>query len=301
MAGCDNGILYMNNIEIGKPFKIDIISLVIFTASFGFLYWSTIPGVVMDWYNDENYSHGFLIPFISGYMLWQQKEAVKNSRVSPSYTGIFVLTLGLVMYLVGYLSGESFTMRVSMLFVLAGAILFAYGAPLFRTISFPFAYLIFMIPLPYLIYDSIAFPLKLFVSRISVDALSSLGVLVVRDGNIIHLTDITLEVADACSGIRSIVSLLALSTALAYLTQNGWIKRSVLILLAIPIAIVVNAIRVIGTGILADKYGAKAAEGFFHEFAGIMIFGVAIVLLFLSAVILGKINAGRKDNTKHNE
>ena len=158
-----------------------------------------------------------------------------------------------------------------------------------------------MIPLPYLIYDSIAFPLKLFVSRISVDALSSLGVLVVRDGNIIHLTDITLEVADACSGIRSIVSLLALSTALAYLTQNGWIKRSVLILLAIPIAIVVNAIRVIGTGILADKYGAKAAEGFFHEFAGIMIFGVAIVLLFLSAVILGKINAGRKDNTKHNE
>lgn len=291
----------MNNIKTENPFKIDIIPLVIFTAAFVFLYWNTIPGVVMDWYNDENYSHGFLIPFISGYMLWQQREAVRDSNVSPSYLGIVILALGLGMYLIGHLSGESFSMRLSMLFVLAGVILFTYGTAFFKAISFPFAYLIFMIPLPYLIYDAIAFPLKLFVSRISVDMLSSLGVLVVREGNIIHLTDITLEVADACSGIRSIVSLLALSTALAYLTQKGSIKRTTLILLAIPIAIVVNAIRVIGTGILADKYGAKAAEGFFHEFAGIMIFGVAIVLLFLSAVILGKISAGRNDNKKNDE
>jgi exosortase len=146
-----------------------------------------------------------------------------------------------------------------------------------------------MIPLPYILYDSVAFPLKLLVSKFSVDFLTLIGVLALREGNIIHLVNTTLEVADACSGIRSIISLLALSTALAYFTQDGWIKKLVLVALAVPIAILVNSLRVIGTGILADKYGVEAAEGFFHEFAGLMIFGVAIVMLVLSAIVLGKI------------
>ena len=145
-----------------------------------------------------------------------------------------------------------------------------------------------MIPLPYLIYDSVAFPLKLLVSKVSVQFLSFIGILVLREGNIIHLASTTLEVADACSGIRSIISLLALSTAIAYLTQKGWIKRVILVVLAVPIAVFVNAVRVIVTGILAERYGAEAAEGFFHEFAGLVIFGIAIVMLIGSAIILGK-------------
>ena len=133
------------------------------------------------------------------------------------------------------------------------------------------------------------------MEEISVGFLSSIGILVIREGNIIHLANITLEVADACSGIRSIISLLALSTALAYITQNGKMKKCILVLLAVPVAIFVNSIRVIGTGILADRYGSAAAEGFFHEFAGLLIFGVAIIILVFSALFLGKI---KKKNTQ---
>lgn len=264
------------------------ISLIVFIIAFVFLYWEIIYEMVMDWYIDPNYSHGFLIPFISGYILWQRKDTVKAVLSTPSNFGLLILVAGLSIYLVGDLSGEYFTMRMSMLIVLAGAIIFTFGTGTYLAVLFPFLYLIFMIPLPYIIYDSIAFPLKLLVSNVSVYFLSFLGVFVLREGNIIYLTETTLEVADACSGIRSIISLLALSTAIAYLTQRGWIKRTILIIIAIPIAIVVNAVRVIGTGILADKYGAAVAEGFFHEFAGLLIFGIAIVLLLLAAFLLSK-------------
>ncbi|MBI5742110.1 MAG: exosortase [Nitrospirae bacterium] len=273
-----------------KRYKgIYITPVIVFIFSFGFLYWKDAYSVVMDWYNDENYSHGFLIPLISGYLLWQRKDNIRTVVINPSNWGLFILFSGLGIYLIGNLSGESFTMRLSMLIVLAGAVIFSSGLSFFKAVSFPFFYLIFMIPLPYLLYDSVAFPLKLLVSRFSVEFLSLIGILVLREGNIIHLAGTTLEVADACSGIRSIISLVALSTAIAYLTQQGWIKKSILIFLAVPIAVFVNAVRVIGTGILADEYGAAVAEGFFHEFAGLLIFGVAIILLILSAIALGKI------------
>jgi exosortase len=250
--------------------------------------------MIIQWYNDPNYSHGFLIPLISGYLLWQRKDSLRSVVPIPSNIGLAVVIFGLGIYLIGNVAGELFTMKISMLVVLAGTILFARGMEFFKSISFPFLYLLFMIPLPYLLYDSVAFPLKLFVSKVSVEFLSFIGILVMREGNIIHLANTTLEVADACSGIRSIISLLALSTAIAYLTQKGWIKRVILIVLAVPIAVFVNSIRVIVTGILAERYGAEAAEGFFHEFAGLVIFGIAIVMLIASAILLKKINEGGK-------
>jgi exosortase len=287
----------MNKIEYLK--KETYIPFIIFLAAFGFLYWDTVYELVLDWYNDENYSHGFLIPFIAGYMFWQIRDRLKDVVLRPSHAGIFLVLSGLCIYLVGKLSGEYFTMRVSMLIIFAGTILYTLGVRYFRAVSVPFFYLFFMIPLPYILYDAMAFPLKLFVSELSVGFMQSISILVEREGNIIHLTGTTLEVADACSGIRSIISLLALSTALAYLTQTGLVRRLVLSVLAIPIAIFVNAIRVIGTGILADIYGPKVAEGFFHEFAGLIIFGVAIVILICSAIALHKI--GSKVRGKYQE
>ena len=277
---------------------LKLLSIVIFILVFGFLYWKTLYGMVMDWYVDENYSHGFLIPLISGYLLWQRKDVIKNVTLSPSNTGLPIVLMGLAVYLVGNVAGESFTMRISMLVVLMGTILFGYGITFFKTVSFPFFYLIFMIPLPYIFYDSIAFPLKLLVSKYSVGFLKIIGIPVLREGNVIQLVNTTLEVADACSGIRSIISLLALSMALAYFTQRGWIKKWILVVLAIPIAIFANSIRVIGTGILADRYGAGVAEGFFHEFAGLVIFGVAMVMLIFSAFILGRLGNGPDEKTR---
>jgi exosortase len=268
--------------------SFSFVSLAVFLSAFVFLYWKTLYGMAVDWYIDENYSHGFLIPFISGYILWQRKDSIKATEFVPSNLGMLLVMMGLGFYLIGATAGESFTMRVSMLIVLAGTIIFGYGFGLFKTISFPFFYLIFMIPLPYILYDSIAFPLKLLVSKYSVDFLRVIGVPTMREGNVIYLVSTTLEVADACSGIRSIMSLLALSAALAYFTQRGWLKRAVLIALAIPIALFANSIRVIGTGILASRYGSRAAEGFFHEFAGLVIFGVAMTMLILSALLISK-------------
>lgn len=264
------------------------VAVAIFLAAFVFLYWQTLYGMAVDWYIDENYSHGFLIPLISGYLVWQRRHTIKSVATSPSNLGLFIVIVGLVIYLIGNVAGESFTMRVSLLFVIGGALLFTYGAGLFKTVSFPFFYLIFMIPLPYILYDSIAFPLKLLVSKYSVDFLRVIGVPTMREGNVIYLVSTTLEVADACSGIRSIMSLLALSAALAYFTQKGWLKRAVLIVLAIPIALFANSIRVIGTGILASRYGSRVAEGFFHEFAGLVIFGVAMAMLILSSLVISK-------------
>jgi exosortase A len=266
-----------------------LFSMAIFAAAFTALYFDAIRGMVLDWYHDENYSHGFLIPVISGYLLWQRRQEIASVETRPSLFGLVVVLAGLCQFLFGYVSGESFTMRFSMLVVAAGAILFSYGAGLFKEVAFPFCYLVYMIPLPYILYDAIAFPLKLFVSKYSVAFLGVIGIPVYRDGNVINLVNTTLEVADACSGIRSIVSLLALATALAYFSQKGWLKRTILIVMAIPIAVFANGVRVIGTGILATRYGSKAAEGFFHEFAGLVIFGVAMALLLLTSVLLGKI------------
>jgi exosortase len=158
-------------------------------------------------------------------------------------------------------------------------ILYFFGMKVFRIMLLPVLYLFFMVPLPYLVYDAVAFPLKQLVAKYSVDALQLMGVIIIREGNILILPETTLEVADACSGIRSLVSLLALAAAFALITQKRSTKRLIMIIAAIPIAILTNGVRVMGTGILAQYWGAKAAEGFFHEFAGLAVFAVALVLL----------------------
>jgi exosortase len=149
----------------------------------------------------------------------------------------------------------------------------------FRMARLPIAYLLFMVPIPSIIYDSIAFPLKLFVTKVSVGALKAIGVVVMREGNIIMFPATTLEVADACSGIRSLISLFAMAVAYACFMNTNNTRRWLIIASAVPIAIFTNALRVFVTGILAQYWGEKAAEGFFHEFAGVAVFGVAMVML----------------------
>jgi exosortase len=245
------------------------------------LYWRIVPGMVSQWYSDENYSHGFFVPLIAAWFLYERRAELLQEEVAPWNPGLLILLLGLLQLLFGFLAIEYFTMRSSLLVVLAGLLLFLFGRRIFRLALFPLAYLVFMVPLPYIIYDSFAFPLKLFVTRISVAFLKLIGVVVLREGNLILFPATTLEVSDACSGMRSIVSLLALSAAYAlYLHTSGW-RRWLLIFAALPIAVCTNALRIIVTGILAEKWGAKAAEGFFHEGAGLVVFGLSVGMLLL--------------------
>jgi exosortase len=250
-----------------------------FVILLGLLYHKTFMGMGRIWYNDSNYSHGFLIPVIAGYFLWERKDRLSQIEYKPSNYGIILLGLGLFAYLFGVIGGANTIMRLSFFFVIVGLVIFLFGIALFRIVSFPFLYLLFMVPLPAYLYDSIAFPLKTFISIISVACMHWLYIPAYLEGNIIHLPNITMEVADACSGIRSLYSILALSIAYAEVLKMKMSKRVVLVVSIIPVAILCNAFRVVGTGILVKYYNGAAVEGIMHEFAGIGVFGLMVASL----------------------
>jgi len=251
-------------------------------------YRHVVPGMVADWNNDPNYSHGFLVPLVAGYFVWQRWPDLQNMRLKPNNYGFVLVLLSQIMLIFGFIATEYFSMRVSLVVLVAGIVLFCFGWMIFKSLALPLGFLFFMVPLPYIVYDAMAFPLKLLVAKFSVAVLKLMGISVLREGNIIMFPQTVLEVADACSGLRSLMSLLALAVAYAFVSQRSNTKRCILVAAAVPIAIATNMLRVIATGVLAQYYGAAAAEGFFHEFAGISVFALAMVFLFLIGALLNK-------------
>lgn len=268
-----------------QSYRLHLLGILLLVAG---LYSSVVPPMVLDWYKDDNYSHGFIVPFVAGYFLYRQRDELRNMDIGPSMLGLPIIILALLQLVIAWLGTEYFTMRSSLVVLIAGIVIALFGLGIFRCVRLSIFYLLFMVPLPYIIYDQIAFPLKLFVTKLSVNALKAVGIAVVREGNIIMFPTTTLEVADACSGIRSLVSLLALTVAYAFFIELSSLKRWCVILAAIPIAVACNAFRVIGTGILAQYWGPKAAEGFFHEFAGLAVFALAIILIAALSGLLKK-------------
>ncbi|UFS69152.1 exosortase/archaeosortase family protein [Geomonas sp. RF6] len=256
------------------------------------LYHTVVPQMALDWYHDANYSHGFVVPLIAGYFLYEMREELQGVAVEPWWPGLALVGCGVVQLVLGWLATELFTMRSSIVVLLGGLTLFFFGKGAFRLMLFPICYLFFMVPLPYIVYDAVAFPLKLFVTKASIAFLKLMGVVVLSEGNIIILPETTLEVADACSGIRSLISLLALTVAYAFFLRIPPLKRVLLIGAAVPVAVFTNALRVIVTGFLAQYWGARAAEGFFHEFAGLAVFGVAIAMVVSFGGLLARSGKG---------
>lgn len=254
----------------------------------GVLYFALLREMAGDWAIDPNYSHGYLVPFIAAYFLWQRREKLMEAESQPASTGLLVMGAGLGMFFLGDLAAEYFTMRFSFLVVLAGIVLVLAGWEIFRLVLFPLGYLIFMIPLPYTLYDSIAFPLKLFAAKAATAVLQIIWIPIHREGNILILENQTLEVADACSGIRSLVSLLALGVAMAAMFQRTTPRRIALVAAAVPIALFVNVLRIVVTGLLTHYVGPEAALGFFHEFEGMVVFAVALVMLFGTNLVLDR-------------
>ncbi len=247
-----------------------------------------------DWARDDNYSHGFLVPLVSAYFLWRRRGRLVRLAPRPANAGLVLLLLGLAALVLGEIGAEQFTKRLSFLVVVAGGVVFLGGWRWLRAVAFPYAYLFFMVPLPYIVYDAVAFPLKLFAARVATGLVANLGIPIFAEGNVIYLESTTLQVADACSGIRSLVSLLALAAAFAYVTQPAGWRRWLLFLAAVPIAIATNVGRIVGTAVLADRYGAKVAMGFFHEFAGVVVFGAALLLLFALGAVVGRLGRHRE-------
>ncbi len=272
-----------------------------------FTYAVVLSKLARTWWNDENYSHGLLIPLIIAYILWTQRERLARQSTKPStlWGGAAVL-LALTALWAGTAGAELFMQRVSLVLMLAGITIYFWGFRLLQLLIVPLGLLLLAIPIPAIIFNKVAFPLQLFASRCAVWSMSLFGIPVLRQGNVIELLPLgaretkKLEVVEACSGIRSLMTLVTLAVVFAYFTHPrsdgpseghrrgiiewlksyGFWRSAIIILSAVPIAILTNALRVSGTGVLAHYYGPEVADGFFHSFSGWMIYVAAFLLLF---------------------
>lgn len=268
--------------------KFIYLQIGLIAALFLILYHPIILSMAKDWQINDNYSHGYLIPVIVGYMIWSIRKKIEGLEISPINWGIILIFIGLCQLITSRIGSEFFLQRLSMITVLFGILLFMAGKPITKKMSLPILYLIFMIPIPAILWNKVAFPLKLFASFLAAKIINSLGITILRRGNILYLANMTLEVVDACSGLRSLTSLLALSAAFAFFTSHSKFKKWLLFLSAVPIAILTNIIRLTLTAGFASKYGEKVAEGFLHGFSGMMVFILGLLLLYFFHIFLSK-------------
>ena len=289
------------------------------SATLVFVYGVVLSKLGLDWWTDENYSHGLLIPFIIGYIVWTLRDRFTPAEARPGTTlGFGLVLLALLMLFAGTAGAELFMQRTSLVVMLAGLVIFFWGYRFLRLLLVPLGLLLLAIPVPAIIFNKVAFPLQIFASRFAVWTMSMWGIPVLRQGNVIELLPRgarqtrKLEVVEACSGIRSLMTLLTLAVVFAYFTYPtptdggdndkgsfSWLKsyewwRSVIIVLsAVPIAILTNALRVSGTGVLSHYYGTEVADGFFHSFSGWVIYIVAFLMLFAVAWITDRFRPAR--------
>ena len=245
-----------------------------------YLYGPILGRLVSQWSHDANFSHGFFVPAFSLYVLWDRREILARVILRPSWTGFWPLLAGLLCLIVGVLGAELYLSRVSLVPVLGGLVVLFLGWRLLKATTFPWLFLLLMIPPPALIFNQITFPLQIFASQAAANLLPLLGVPVLREGNVIHLPAMALEVAEACSGIRSLMSLVTLAVMYGYVLESRRSFRVLLALAAVPIAVAANSLRIVGTGLLVQYWDPDKAEGFFHTFSGWIIFVVSVALLF---------------------
>jgi exosortase len=247
------------------------------------LYVDVIQKWALDIWTDPNYSHGMLIPFISLYLLKQRFSQLREAQSVPCNMGLLFILPALLIFVLGSVAGEQFSQRVSFVVLLYGLVLFIEGKEVAKLLLFPIALFIFAIPLPYILYNAIAFPLKLIATKIAAGTIRLFGMPVFRDGNVIHLPHTTLEVVDACSGIRSLMTLITLAFLLASFQLRSFWKRGLLVFLALPLAVIANAGRVALTGLLT-KSNPAWGSGTLHEITGwgvfVVSFGLLLVITF---------------------
>jgi len=262
-----------DELEISLPKGLVIAGLV------AALYGPLLTQMVVQWWQDPDYSHGFVVPLFVGYVVYQRRHELRQIPLEPSNLGFPVMLGAIVLFLAGTLGAELFVSRSSLLFLFGGMILFFAGWKLLRAVAFPLVFLVLMIPLPALIFNQVTFPLQLLASRLASNSLELFGVPVLREGNVLVLPNYSLEVVEACSGIRSLMSLIALAVAYGYFVEKRLWARITLVALMVPIAVASNALRVVGAGVVTYFWGPQYAEGFFHFFQGWLIFVSAVACM----------------------
>jgi exosortase len=244
------------------------------------VYYQVLVKLVTDWWQIPDFSHGFLVPLFSAYLVWDKRETLRGTKIAPCWSGIAVIVLGLVFLFLGVYGSELFLSRVSLVILLAGLVLCFGGQQLLKELRFALLVLLLAIPVPALVFNQITFPLQILASKLASALLPLFGVPVLREGNIIELPLMKLEVAEACSGIRSLMSLFTLAVFYGYFLEKSVWRRGALVLASVPIAIAANAVRILGTGLCVQYWDPDKALGFFHEFSGWVIFLVSLACLY---------------------
>lgn len=253
------------------------------------IYLPALIDLVGAWWTDGNYSHGFLIPLVSAWLLWKKRDELKEIATRVDSRGLIIVALGMLLFVFANGGAEYFTLRVSFVVTLFGLVFYLFGAEMIRRTWFPILFLVFMMPIPYVVYFKVAFPMQLLASKITSSILNAIGMSVVRQGNIIHIPGYSLEVAEACSGMRSLMALLALGALFAYTTQKRLSAQIILFLATLPLAVIGNVFRVFITSLLAYTVTTGVTEEPLHSIMGLIVFLVAFVGLFIFGAILKKV------------
>ena len=240
-----------------------------------------IPQMVKTWLEHSDNSHAILVPFICLYLGWEKRRELASASFRGSFWGGVFLVFCLAFYLLSYIGGFAMGARLMIVGSLGGLAWSCFGWPTLRIFVFPLSFLLFMVPVPDTLLNVVSFPLQLQATKISTWIIGLFSIPVYREGNMLYFVQTQLEVAEACSGIRSIVSLVMLSVLLAYMSNNGRARKVILVACAIPVAMLANILRVSGTGILAHFFDDQVARGFLHDFSGIVVFvfGLAVMVL----------------------
>jgi exosortase len=253
------------------------------------LYFEVCRGLIARFWQDPNSSHGFVVPLLCLWMLWDRRERFQRESLNPSWWGLVVVLGAMGLLMLGTLGAENFLSRTSLLFALAGLGIFFCGWHFFRVAFYPWVVLFLMIPPPVILFNRITLPLQFLASRLATNLLDLTGVPVLREGNIIYLPSISLEVAEACSGMRSLMALMTIAIMYAYHFERKPWQRVALVSSAIPIAVLANGLRIMGSGLLGQYWSPEKAQGFFHEFSGLLVFCLSCVLLWAFHLLLHRI------------
>jgi len=260
--------------------------LLILFVPLAIAWWFVAAALFGQWIDDPNYTHGLFVVPMALMLAWRRRSRVAEFNAEPSYWGLAGLAVAVVMYLVGILAAELFTMRVSLVLALIAVVLTTQGGNRTRALVFPLLFLLLMIPLPYVIYYKFTFPMQLWSSDLASRVLSGLGMPVVRSGNVIALEDYSLEVVTACSGLRSMMSLGTLAVFMTDFFRIGKLGKLSLVALSIPVAIIANTVRLVSTAAVSAIASPEEADSFLHEFSGVVVFMSGLVLIVILGFIL---------------
>lgn len=271
------------------------VPLLLIAAVLAALYYRIGIKLVVDWYNIADYSHGFLVPLFSIFLLWDKRKQIAVTPVRPTWSGLPLIVFGLITLILGVYGVDLFTQRISFVVLLGGLVWTFLGRAMLRQLQFPILILLLAIPFPAIIFNQITFPLQLMASRLASMILPVLGVPTLQEGNVIQLPAMKLEVAEACSGIRSLMSLFTLAVFYGYFLERTTRRRVILALASIPIAVAANVIRIVGTGLCVQYWDPAKALGFFHEFSGWVIFVVSLACLYLIHRLMRLVAPGKEE------